>query len=84
MELDTSTLPEILRTQPVLTRPVTPGELDDQVLSVAGRKPPRAWFIAFAPAMPDRLYQQNHCGIYRLDRPGRRWTRAPCPQTSPQ
>jgi molybdopterin-containing oxidoreductase family membrane subunit len=47
MESDTSTLPEILRTQPVLTRPVTPGELDDQVLSVAGRKPPRAWFVAF-------------------------------------
>ena len=27
------------------------------------------------PLMPDRLYQQNHCGIYRLDRPGRRWQR---------
>ncbi|MBA3710161.1 MAG: glycosyl hydrolase [Planctomycetes bacterium] len=27
------------------------------------------------PQMPDRLYQQNHCGIYRLDRPGTRWTR---------
>ena len=24
---------------------------------------------------PDRLYQQNHCGIYRLDRPGKRWDR---------
>jgi hypothetical protein len=24
---------------------------------------------------PDRLYQQNHCGIYRIDRPGDRWTR---------
>ncbi len=24
---------------------------------------------------PDRLYQQNHCGIYRLDRPGRTWDR---------
>ncbi len=23
----------------------------------------------------DRLYQQNHCGIYRLDRPGRQWLR---------
>ena len=23
---------------------------------------------------PDRLYQQNHCGIYRLDRPADRWT----------
>ena len=27
------------------------------------------------PRMPDRLYQQNHCGIYRLDRPSRRWRR---------
>jgi hypothetical protein len=27
------------------------------------------------PLMPDRLYQQNHCGIYRLDRPEERWTR---------
>ncbi len=27
------------------------------------------------PARPDRLYQQNHCGIYRLDRPAKRWTR---------
>ena len=27
------------------------------------------------PLAPDRLWQQNHCGIYRLDRPGRRWDR---------
>ncbi len=27
------------------------------------------------PLNPDRLYQQNHCGLYRLDRPGRRWVR---------
>jgi photosystem II stability/assembly factor-like uncharacterized protein len=27
------------------------------------------------PLKPDRLYQQNHCGIYRLDRPARRWQR---------
>lgn len=27
------------------------------------------------PLQPDRLYQQNHCGIYRLDRPGERWVR---------
>lgn len=26
-------------------------------------------------ANPDRLYQQNHCGIYRLDRPGESWLR---------
>ena len=27
------------------------------------------------PLQPDRLYQQNHCGSYRLDRPARRWLR---------
>jgi photosystem II stability/assembly factor-like uncharacterized protein len=27
------------------------------------------------PTKPDRLYQQNHCGIYRVDRPERKWTR---------
>ncbi len=27
------------------------------------------------PVNPDRIYQQNHCGIYRLDRPSERWTR---------
>jgi photosystem II stability/assembly factor-like uncharacterized protein len=27
-----------------------------------------------SPAAPDRLYQQNHCGIYRLDQPATRWT----------
>lgn len=31
--------------------------------------------IALAPSNPDRLWQQNHCGIYRLDRPGERWER---------
>jgi hypothetical protein len=31
--------------------------------------------VVMHPAHPDRLYQQNHCGIYRLDRPGERWTR---------
>ena len=28
-----------------------------------------------SPANPDRLYQQNHCGIYRLDRPSKQWLR---------
>jgi len=32
-------------------------------------------FIALAPTNPDRLWQQNHCGIYRLDRPGEQWER---------
>ena len=27
------------------------------------------------PSNPDRLYQQNHCGIYRLDRPTDEWVR---------
>ena len=31
--------------------------------------------VRMHPARPDRLYQQNHCGIYRLDRPDTRWTR---------
>ena len=30
--------------------------------------------VRFAGGNPDRLYQQNHCGIYRLDRPGEDWT----------
>ncbi|MET0272015.1 MAG: glycosyl hydrolase [Phenylobacterium sp.] len=34
-----------------------------------------AHYIALAPTNPDRLWQQNHCGIYRLDRPGERWER---------
>jgi photosystem II stability/assembly factor-like uncharacterized protein len=25
------------------------------------------------PLQPDRLYHQNHCGLYRLDRPARTW-----------
>ena len=28
--------------------------------------------VRLCPSNPDRLYQQNHCGIYRLDRPGDR------------
>jgi photosystem II stability/assembly factor-like uncharacterized protein len=31
--------------------------------------------VRISPANPDRLYQQNHCGIYRLDRPGDTWQR---------
>ena len=27
------------------------------------------------PDRPDRLYQQNHCGIYRIDRPADAWER---------
>ena len=31
--------------------------------------------VRLCPSNPDRLYQQNHCGIYRLDRPGDQWQR---------
>jgi hypothetical protein len=31
--------------------------------------------VRLSPSDPDRLYQQNHCGIYRLDRPGNAWVR---------
>jgi hypothetical protein len=31
--------------------------------------------VVLHPGSPDRLYQQNHCGVYRLDRPGTRWER---------
>ncbi|MFZ2269583.1 MAG: glycosyl hydrolase [Azonexus sp.] len=29
--------------------------------------------VRLCPSNPDRLYQQNHCGIYRLDRPADHW-----------
>ncbi|PSM17244.1 MULTISPECIES: WD40/YVTN/BNR-like repeat-containing protein [Nitratireductor] len=29
--------------------------------------------LVMAPGMPDRLYQQNHCGMYRSDDGGRNW-----------
>jgi hypothetical protein len=29
--------------------------------------------VRMHPLSPDRLYQQNHCGIYRLDRPAEHW-----------
>ena len=31
--------------------------------------------VRLCPSNPDRLYQQNHCGIYRLDRPSKSWVR---------
>jgi photosystem II stability/assembly factor-like uncharacterized protein len=31
--------------------------------------------IRMCPTNPERLYQQNHCGIYRLDRPSDTWVR---------
>ena len=31
--------------------------------------------VRLHPLQPDRLYQQNHCGIYRIDRPADKWER---------
>ena len=31
--------------------------------------------VRLCPRNPDRLYQQNHCGIYRIDRPSYQWVR---------
>ena len=31
--------------------------------------------VQICPSNPNRLYQQNHCGIYRLDRPSTEWIR---------
>jgi photosystem II stability/assembly factor-like uncharacterized protein len=31
--------------------------------------------VRLHPLAPDVLYQQNHCGIYRLERPATRWER---------
>jgi len=31
--------------------------------------------VQLCPSDPDRLYQQNHCGIYRIDRPAKTWVR---------
>ena len=31
--------------------------------------------VRLCPSQPDRLYQQNHCGIYRIDRPSNTWQR---------
>ena len=31
--------------------------------------------VRLHPLAPDRLYQQNHCGIYRMERPEGRWVR---------
>ena len=31
--------------------------------------------MRMCPSNPDRLYHQNHCGIYRIDRPASTWTR---------
>ena len=31
--------------------------------------------LRLCPSNPDRMYQQNHCGIYRIDRPSDTWVR---------
>lgn len=54
--------------------------LIDGLEVVEGFAPSDAMFhdphcVRLCPSNPDRLYQQNHCGIYRLDRPAKQWRR---------
>ena len=45
---DAMLLPAALQEPALTLGVVTPGSLDDQVLSHADRRPPKAWFIAIA------------------------------------
>jgi len=52
--------------------------LIDGLATVEGFDPADPMFhdphcVRMCPGDPDRLYQQNHCGIYRLDRPTHEW-----------
>jgi hypothetical protein len=63
-----------------LDRGATWRPLVDGMQVVEGFDPSRIDFhdphvVRLCPTRPDRLYQQNHCGIYRLDRPAERWVR---------
>jgi len=48
MGSEAAVLPEALRPPELTVGPVSPGGLDDQVLEFPERKPPRAWYLAFA------------------------------------
>jgi hypothetical protein len=63
-----------------LDRGVTWKPMLDGLETVPGFDPSTPTFhdphcIRMCPSNPDRLYQQNHCGIYRLDRPSTTWVR---------
>ena len=56
-------------------RPLNRGsraEFFPDALPEYGQDPHR---VALHPRRPDRLYQQNHCGIYRMDLPEENWIR---------
>ena len=48
MGSEAAVLPQSLRPPELTVGPVSPGGLDDQVLEFPERKPPRAWYLAFA------------------------------------
>jgi len=48
MNSDAISLPEILRTPAVIEGSISPGAVDDQVLSHVSGRPPAAWFAALA------------------------------------
>src|SRR5205823_4710671 len=39
-------------------------------------------FVTLCPSAPDRLWQQNHCGVFTSDDGARRWTRVSKPDVS--
>ena len=55
-------------------KPLNQGVRADFLPDPRTRIRPRPALRAVAPRDPDRLYQQNHCGIFRLDRPATRWS----------
>ncbi len=56
-------------------RPLNRGVAADFLPEPAGEFGHDPHCVRIHPAMADRLYQQNHCGIYRLDRPADTWER---------
>ncbi|MEJ2109912.1 MAG: polysulfide reductase NrfD [Acidobacteriota bacterium] len=47
MDASAETTVQSLKLPPVITKDVTPGELDDHLLKPVTQKPPLAWFVAF-------------------------------------
>ncbi|MBL0141662.1 MAG: glycosyl hydrolase [Betaproteobacteria bacterium] len=56
-------------------RPLNAGVLADFMPDKYPEYGQDAHCVRLHPAAPDVLYQQNHCGIYRIERPGVEWQR---------
>ena len=56
-------------------RPLNKGVVADYLPDKYPEYGQDAHCVRLHPLAPDVLYQQNHCGIYRLERPGEQWRR---------